>query len=63
MDTYAATAAVGVLGSTVPLELDLTQGPVTVNPGEHIAVVARNLGVVTTTGAITVVCTMKGYWV
>jgi hypothetical protein len=63
MDTYAATAAVGVLGSVVPLELDLSQSPATVNPGEHIAIVARNLGVVTTSGAITLMATVKGYWV
>lgn len=63
MDTYAATAAVGVLGSPLPLELDLTQGPVTVNPGEFIAIVARNMGVVTTSGAITVMAALKGYWV
>jgi len=63
IDTYAATAAVGVVGSSLPLELDLTQGPVTVNPGEHIAIVARNVGSVTSAGVITVVATLKGYWV
>ena len=63
IDTYAATAAVGVLGSSLPLELDLTQGPVAINPGEYIAIVARNLSVVTSAGVITVMGTIKGYWV
>ncbi len=63
IDTYATTAAVGVLGSSVPIDLDLTQSPVVANPSEHIAIVARNLGVVTSTGAITVGVTVKGYWI
>jgi len=62
-DTYAATAAVGVVGSPLPLELDLSQSPVTVNPGEYVAVVARNVGVVTTSGVITVMAQIKSYWV
>ena len=63
IDTYAATAAVGVVGSSVPLELDLSQSPVTANPGEHVAIIARNLGVVTSSGAITLMATIKSYWI
>ena len=62
IDTYAATAAVGTVGSA-PLDLDLSESPVTVNPGEHVAIAARNLGVVTTSGAVTVMATFRGYWV
>jgi hypothetical protein len=63
IDTYPATAAVGTLGSSVPIDLDLSQAPVAVNPGEYIAIVARNIAAVTTTGAITVGATIKGYWI
>ena len=63
IDTYAATSVVGTLGSTVPLELDLTQAPVAVNPGEHVAIVVRNLQAAGTTGTITYVATVKGYWI
>lgn len=59
METYAATAAVGVIGAGASLEL---ASPIVVRPGEFIALIARNLGVVTSAGAITVGCTFSGYW-
>jgi hypothetical protein len=62
-DSYAAAAAAGVVGSSIPLELDLTQSPVSVNPGEYVAIVARNVGTVTTAGVITVMAQIKSYWV
>ena len=62
-DTYGINAAAGVLGSSIPIELDLQQGPVVVNPGEYVAIVARNVGTVSSGGAITVMAQIKGYFV
>jgi len=59
MESYANNAAVGVIGQGCELRLD---SPICVRPGEQIAVTARNLGVITTTGAITVGVTFQGYW-
>ena len=36
--------------------------PIPVHAGEHIAVVAKNVGVVTTTGVITFLVTFDGYY-
>lgn len=60
IETYTATAAVGVLGSG-GLTLDLPV-PIVVRPGEFVQIIARNMGTVTTTGAITVVASFNGYW-
>lgn len=60
LETYAATAAVGVLGSQ-GLQLNLTT-PVVVRPGEFVAVTARNIGTVTSSGAITIVANFNAYW-
>jgi len=58
-ETYAATAAVGVLGSA---GLNLTfSTPICVNAGEFIAIVFKNLGTVTTVGVITVLVNINGY--
>lgn len=59
METYPVTAAVGTIGAGCTLEL---ASPIVVRPGEYIALTARNLGVVTSAGAITVGCTFTGYW-
>jgi len=60
METYAATAAVGTLGGQgVVLQL---ANPIVVRPGEWVAIIARNLGVVTTTGAITIAAVFDSYW-
>ena len=63
IDTYAATAAVGTLGSALPLELDLTQAPAVANPGEQVALVVRNLQAAATSGVVTYTATIKGYWI
>ena len=62
-ETYGINAAVGVVGCPTPITLDLSQSPIIVNPGEYVALVVRNVGGVTTSGAITVVCTMKHYYI
>lgn len=59
METYAATAAVGVIGTGCRLTL---QNPIVVRPGEFLSLIARNMGTVTTAGAITVGCTFDAYW-
>lgn len=61
IETYAATAAVGSVGSPAGAVLQLNT-PVCVRPGEFVAIIARNMGVVTTTGAISVVAAIDGYW-
>jgi len=60
IETYPATAAAGVLGSQ-GLSLQFSN-PIVVRPGEFVAILARNIGVVTTTGAITFVAAFDSYW-
>ncbi len=59
METYAATAAVGTVGAGVYRSFDV---PILVRPGEFVDIVARNIGVVTTTGAITYTIGYDAYW-
>jgi hypothetical protein len=59
IESYPATAAVGTLGTGVDLNFDT---PICVRPGEFVDIIARNLGTVTTTGAITIVASIGGYW-
>jgi hypothetical protein len=56
-----ATAAVGTLGNNAPVQCDLSQAPVVVNPGEFVAFVAKNIGATSASGAISIVCTIKCY--
>ena len=60
IESYATTAAVGVMGSQ-GLELSLDT-PIVVRPGEYIQLIAKNIGTVTTTGAITMTCNFNGYF-
>lgn len=60
IETYGAAAAVGTLGSSgiyVPFN-----SPIVINPGEFVAIAAKNVGTVTTTGVITVLVTYDSYW-
>jgi hypothetical protein len=59
IESYAATAAVGTLGAGATLQL---ANPIVVRPGEFVAIVARNIGTVTTTGAITITAVFDAYW-
>jgi hypothetical protein len=59
IESYPATAAVGAVGAGVRLTLE---NPIVVRPGEFVALIARNLGTVTTTGAITLVAAFDAYW-
>ena len=59
IQTFATTSPVG---TTSPmLNLDLTS-PILVQPGEFIQLVAKNLGTVTSAGAITFLVGFGGYW-
>lgn len=57
--SFPVTAAVGTTGSGCQINLTT---PIIVRPGEYIQLIARNVGVVTTAGAITVVASFDGYW-
>lgn len=59
VESYAATAAVGVIGQRCQLMLTT---PIVVRPGEFIALTARNIGTVTSAGAITVGATFDAHW-
>lgn len=60
IQSFAAAAAVGAQG--LEAGEDFSVAPVVVQPGEFFAVAIRNLGTVTTSGAITFVVTVSGYW-
>lgn len=57
--SYAAAAAVGATGGGAYLKL---YTPIVVRPGEFVQLIARNLGTVTTTGAITIVASFDAYF-
>jgi hypothetical protein len=59
-ETFAANAAVGVLGSPTGCYMAFNS-PVVVQPGEFVQVTAKNLGTVTTGGIITFLVTFDGY--
>jgi hypothetical protein len=58
LETYAATAAAGTLGAGVFMSF---ASPLVVNPGEFVAICAKNLGTVTSAGTITFLVTFDGY--
>jgi hypothetical protein len=60
IQSFAATAAVGV--QPQKLQDDYTVAPVCIQPGEFVQLVLRNIGTVTTSGAITFVVSFTGYW-
>jgi hypothetical protein len=60
VQTFAAAAALGTIASTVTLNFDR---PIPVNPGEYVAIAAKNIGAVTTTGVITFFVTYDWGWV
>lgn len=60
-ESYAAAAALSTLGSASGVYMPFNT-PIAVNPGEFVAITAKNLGVVTTTGVITFLVTFDSYW-
>jgi hypothetical protein len=61
VESFAAAAAVGVLGSPTGITRQFAS-PIVVNAGEFLAVVAKNVGVVTTGGVISALITFDGYY-
>jgi hypothetical protein len=59
IESYPATAAVGTSGAGARIAL---ANPIVVRPGEFVAILARNIGTVTTTGAITFTASFDAYW-
>lgn len=55
----AANGAVGAIGQPVSRQFI---APIAVMPGEFVAVVAKNLGVVTTTGVVLFTVTFDAFW-
>jgi len=62
METIAATAAVGTLGSAAGVYMPFNS-PISVNPGEFVAICAKNIGTVTSSGVCTFLVTFDGYWI
>ena len=60
IESYGAAAALGTLGQSITR--DFSNAPVVVYPGEFIQIASKNIGVVTTTGAITWLVSFTGYW-
>jgi hypothetical protein len=60
-ETFAATAAVGTIGSPGGCYMQFNS-PVIVQPGEFVQTVAKNLGVVTSSGVITFFVSFDGYF-
>ena len=58
--TFAAAAAVGAVSETINVKFDR---PIPVFPGEFIAIAAKNVGAVTTTGVVTFLVTPDWGWV
>ena len=59
MDNFIVTAPAGTLGGQQQLILNT---PIAINPGEFVQIIARNIGTVTTLGAVTFVASFDGYW-
>jgi hypothetical protein len=59
-ESYGAAAAVGTIGTGVYMPFTSAR---IVNPGEFVAILAKNLGVVTTTGVITFGVTFDAQWI
>jgi hypothetical protein len=59
-ESFAAAAALGTLGSPNGVYMAFTS-PIAIAPGEFIALCAKNVGVVTTTGVICFHVTYDGY--
>jgi hypothetical protein len=60
IQSFVAAAAVGAVAPT--LQDDYTCSPVVCHPGEYFQVAVRNIGTVTTTGALTYTVAITGYW-
>jgi len=60
MEAFAATAPVGTEGSGTAVVT--FNSPIIVRPGEFVQLIARNVGTVTSAGAITLIGMFDSYW-
>lgn len=58
-ETFVVTAPVGTLGQSVYVPF---RNPIPINPGEYVAVCAKNLGTVTSAGVIVFLVTFDAHW-
>ena len=58
-ENYPASSIVGTLGQGVSRQF---LSPIVVNPTEYFQVVGKNLGVITSSGTVTYLITVDGYW-
>ena len=61
LETFPVTSPVGQVSATNSSVYMAFQSPIVVNPGEFIAIAAKNVGTVTTAGAILSLVTFDGY--
>jgi len=61
MEAFVVTAAVGQLSAGPVVQMQFIS-PVVVNPGEFVAICAKNVGTVTSAGVITSLVTFDGYY-
>ncbi len=61
IESIAATAAVGTVGSANGIYMPFAV-PIVVNPGEYVAVSAKNLGTVTSAGVVVALVTFNAFW-
>lgn len=59
IETYVVTAPVGTLGQGLYIPLAV---PIAINPGEFVAVCAKNVGTVTSAGVITILVGLDTLW-
>lgn len=59
--SFAAAAAVGTMGTGGKQQITFAC-PIVVNPGEYVAICAKNVGVVTTTGVVCFLTGFDAYW-
>lgn len=62
IESYAATAAVGTIGSADGVYMAFNN-PIPVMPGEFFAIAAKNIGTVTSAGVITVLVTIDSVFI
>ena len=61
-EIFPVTSAIGQVSTTnTPVQMSFLS-PVVVNPGEFVAIAAKNVGTVTSGGTITSMVTFDGYW-
>lgn len=60
IEAFPVTAAVGTEGAGTAI-INFTS-PIVVRPGEFVQIIARNMGTVTTTGAVTLIGMIDSYW-